>query len=48
MTGDSTHAPGEFWVFQCHSCDKWSRCHKSEEKSFAEAIEEVKKQRRDG
>ncbi len=45
MIGDSTHAPGEFWVFKCHSCSGWSRCHKSEEKSFAEAIEEVKEQR---
>ena len=46
LIGDSTHTPGEFWVFQCDACNKWSRCHKSEEKSFAQAIEEVKEQRK--
>ena len=45
MPGDSTHAPGRFWVFRCQRCKRWSRCHESTEKTLGETMAEVEGQR---
>ena len=45
LSGDAIHAPGHYWIFECKECDRFSRCHKSTEKTFMQAIKEVKEQR---
>jgi len=44
MVGNSTHAPGKFWVFEHKKCRKFSRCHPGS-LSIEKTFEEVEAQR---